>query len=731
MARKKVVEESKQIDATKMDQHMIDMPITDALTTNYMPYAMSVIVSRALPEIDGFKPAHRKLLYTMYLMRLQNKKIKSANIVGQTMQFNPHGDSSIYETMIRLSEGNETLLTPYVASKGNMGKHYSRDMAYAAYRYTEAGLTKISTELFDGINKNAVDMVDNYDGTKKEPVLLPVSFPNILAIPTLGIAVGMASNICSFNLKELCEATIEHIRHPKSDLLDIMPAPDFSTGGEIVYNKNEMKSIYQTGKGNIVIRSKYKVNPKKRIIEINEIPYTTSSEAIVDSVLVLCKSGKIKEIDDIRDDTDKNGMLITIEYKRSVDPDALMQKLFKNTPLQDTFSCNFNMLIDGKPRVLGVYEILDNWVKFRTGCIVRVLNHDVDAHKKELHLLKGLEKILANIDKAIKIIKNTEKDSEVVPNLMKAFKVDEIQGNYIADIKLRNINKEYILNRTKYIASLEAEIARLEKIISSDTEIKKIIIKKLQEIAKNNDYVKPRKTTINENAVVLTNNGSDNDVENYDIKLVITEHGYIKKIPAKSYKEDANIKMKDNDKIIKVLDAENIGDILVFTDKCNVYKCRLSEVADCKTNEFGEYVNNITNMESDENAIFITTTTSYEGNVVIGFENGKVCKYPLNVYATKTNRKKLVNAFFNGSKALSIFVVDNEAIFTMISSAKKKIIFNTELIPLKTTKTTQGVQTLRLSKGATAVSIQKIDTIAKKDEKFNITSIPAAGLVTK
>ena len=478
MARKKkdVQEVEKHTNTNKADQHLIEMPVSEALRANYMPYAMSVIISRAIPEIDGFKPSHRKLLYTMHTMHLYDKKVKSANIVGQTMQLNPHGDASIYETMVRLTTGNETLLTPFILSKGNMSKHYSRDMAFAAHRYTEAGLAKIATEIFEGINKNAVDMIDNYDGTKKEPRYLPVAFPNILATPTVGIAVAMASNICSFNLKELCEATIEHIKHPKSDLLDIMPAPDFPTGGEILYNRTSMQEVYNTGKGNIVVRSKYVVDKKKREITITEIPYTTTTEAIDEAVTALCKSGKIKEIDSINDSVDKNGMHMTIYYKRQVDPDELMKKLFKLTPLQDTFSCNFNVIIEGTPKVIGVYQILDEWIKFRMECLRREYTFDLDAATKKLHLLKGLEKILANIPKAIKIIMNTEKDSEVVKNLMSAFKIDEVQAEYIAEIKLRNINKEYILNRTKDIAELETKITKLEKIIDSDNEIKKAII---------------------------------------------------------------------------------------------------------------------------------------------------------------------------------------------------------------------------------------------------------------
>lgn len=732
MARaKKPKDENKSFNTANTDQYMQDMPVSEVLTENYMPYAMSVIVARAIPEIDGFKPAHRKLLYTMYGLKIFNKRIKCANIVGQTMQYNPHGDSSIYETLIRLSTGNEALITPFVNSKGNMGKYYSRDMAYAAYRYTEAGLTDIAKELFEGLSKNAVDMVDNYDGTLKEPSLLPTTFPNILAISTKGIAVGLASDICSFNLEELCNATIEHIKHPKADLLDIMPAPDFSTGGEILYNKAEMESIYRTGKGSIKIRSRYRVDKKARRIEIYEIPYSTTSEAIVEAIIALCQSNKIKDIETngVRDDTDKKGLLITIEYKRSVDPDELMKKLFRLTPLQSNYSCNFTVLIDNNPVVLGVYGILDEWIKFRKSCIIRELQFDLKKDKDKLHLLQGLQKILLNINKAIKIIRETEKEKEVVPNLMQAFKIDEIQADYIAEIKLRNINREYILNRTKDITSLEEEIAYLEKAINSDAEIKKIIIKKLQQIAKNDKYINPRKTGIIYDYQEADVSIEEAIVENYPVKIVTTEHGYIKKIAVKDFKENEDIKTKDDDNIKQIIDTQNIGEILVFTDKCNVYKYKIDDMNNCKLSDFGEYANNLVGMSDDEKVLFITATHDFKGMIFILFDNGKAAKIPINVYETKFNRKKLINSFSDKAKVFKIYHIEEDRDFTIKASNKKGFTFNSSLVTLKTTKSTQGMQLIRLNKDATIDSIHLLQPTEKK--KNEVDKIPSSGLMMK
>lgn len=716
----------REVNTANYDQHMIIKPVSDVLRENYMPYSMSVIMSRALPEIDGFKPSHRKLLYTMHLMGLKGTKTKSANIVGQTMKLNPHGDASIYETMVRLTTGNESLLLPLVESKGNMAKHYSRDMAYAAHRYTEAGLAKICKELFEGMNKNAVDMVDNYDGTMKEPVLLPVSFPNILVTPTMGIAVGMASQIASFNFREVCEATAAYIKNPKNTLFDIMPAPDFSTGGEILYDKAEMESIYNTGRGKVVIRSKYRVDKKNRVIEIYEIPYDTTAEAIVGKTLALMKAGTFKEINDIRDDTDKNGLVITIEYKAAADPDDIMKKMFKKTPAQCAFSCNFNLIVNGHPKVLGVYEILDEWVKFRVDCVRREKQFELNASKRTLHLLEGLAKILLNIKKAVNIIMNTEKDTDVVPNLMSSFKIDEEQAEYIAEIKLRNINKEYILNKTKDIEGLRNSIAELEKILSSDAEVKKIIVKKLQELAKNKDYVQERRSTIVYDYVEETG-GTEYEIENYPVKVAITEHGYIKKMLTKGYREDTELRTKDDDQIIKVFDSENAADLLIFTDKGNVYKCRMNDIMTCKPSDLGEYANNIAGMEDDEKVLFITATADYKGNIVIAFENGKVAKYPIDVYSTKTNRRRLINAFCVKDNIVSIHHMAEDGYIEMTNNNKKKIVFNTSLLMLKTTKTTQGVQVMRLAKGRAVTSAITVDEITDKHKKFIVESVPSAG----
>ena len=728
MPRRKKAEETESV-CLHPDQYMRDIPVSQVLTENYMPYAMSVIKSRALPEIDGLKPAHRKLLYTMYKMGLYGKKIKCANIVGQTMQYNPHGDASIYETLVRLTEANETLLTPFIASKGNFGKHYSRDMAYAAQRYTAAGLTEISKELFEGLNKNAVDMVDNYDGTKKEPVLLPTTFPNILAMPTLGIAVGMASNIPSFNLKELCEAAIEYAKNPASDLLDIMPAPDFTSGGELLYNREEMENIYRTGKGSIILRSKYTVDKKQRRIEITEIPYSTTSEAIVESIVDLCKSKKILEIDDVRDDTDKNGMVITIEYKRSCDPDVLMNKLFRLTPLQDTYNCNFTMLIDGNPVVLGVYDILNEWIKFRCQCIIRQSWFDLAAEKKKLHLYEGLQKIMLNINKAIKIIRETKLDKDVIPNLMQGFKIDEAQAEFIAEIKLRNINEEYILQKTKDIDQLKKHIAVLEKIVTDKKEQKKLMIKKLQEIIKNPAYIRERKTQIVTDYTVEKAGNTSAAVEDYEVKIIITEHGYIKKMLAKKFKSDAEVKIKEDDKVLRILDSNNTGEVLMFTNKGNVYKAKIDDLDICTNGEYGNFAGGLAELEPDEEIFYITATADFKGNMILVFANGKAAKFPLNAYETKQNRKKLINAFYTGEKLIMLQHVFDDVNIDMVSTAGKRLIINTSLINLKNSKTTMGVQVMRLTKGAELKQAKIVSDITGKSEKYVSDRIPVSGLL--
>lgn len=730
MARKKKeIEEVKDFDVTKYDQHMKEQDTGDMIETNYMPYGMSVIMSRALPDVrDGMKPSQRKVVYTMKNMNLTpGHKSKSANIAGATLRLNPHSDNSCYETMVRLTDNNETLLSPYVSGKGSFGKHYSRDMAFAASRYTEASLSSLGMELFKGINKNAVDMIDNYDGTMKEPVVLPVSFPAVLANPTLGIAVGFASNICSFNMKELCEATIEKIRHPKSDLLDIMKGPDFSTGGIILYDRNEMANIYNTGRGSIRVRSKYYVDKKKNRIEIKEIPYSTTAEAIVESVIALCKSGKIKEINDIRDDTDKKGLTITIEYKRSCDPDQLMLKLFKMTPLEDTFSCNFNVIVDGSPKCLGVYAILNEWIKFRKQSVIRMLTYDKNDLEHKLHLLRGLEKILLNIDKAIKIIKGTEKDEDVVPNLMKAFKIDEEQATYIADMKLRNINKEYILSRTAVINDVETQIAKLDKQISSDTEIKKIVISDLQNIIKK--FGIDRKSQIVDINDVETIS-DEPVVVNYDLNLYITEHGYVKKIATKSIAKDTEIKVKEDDIIKYTFTDDNSSDLLIFTDKANVYKIKVSDIPDCKPSEFGSFLSTLIGADETENIIYVTCTKDYTGEVLIAFENGKVARYPIGVYETKTNRKMLKNGFYNKDKIIFIDTIDKDECkyYILTDTKNKRLMFTNNDVALKTTKTTQGVQIIRLAKNVFAKECNIVKVNNKKTmEKLIPNNYPASG----
>lgn len=1040
---KKNTDERKQYDESKAI--ISDEKVSDVLRTNFMPYAMSVIVSRAIPEIDGLKPSHRKLLYTMYKMGLlTGNRTKSANVASQTMLLNPHGDAANYETMVRMTDDNETFLTPLVDSKGNMGKHYSRDMAFSASRYcvtgntlistdrglipikeienvgknkekdidisvksmggainkaskifnsgvhdtfrvilangmsvegtvnhpllvlengnrhewkiiqdlkkgdvcvvdvdqtnplfgnydnldeakllgilysdtyidsdvknikdfadditmnaenrifvfrnnkvkksrkevppyvlqgtkefqveflknlfdldgeiveiggnhcismksesrrflaqlqvvlatnfglyteigkvkgtqeyaltvpqhvigffrsaigfisedknraldelklsfdenvinylvsryayipvkdivptgqkevysvkvesechsfsangfinhnTEAKLSKVAEEFFKGINKNTVDFVDNYDATSKEPVLLPVTFPNILANPTQGIAVGMASNIPSFNLKELCDAAIMRIQKPKGDILTVMQGPDFTTGGYILYEDDVMRQIYNTGKGAIRLRAKYKVDKKNSVIEITEIPFSTTAEAIIEGIVDLIKKGKIKEINDVRDEIDKNGFKIAIDYKRTSDPDILMKKLFKATKLEDFFSCNFNVLIDGYPRTIGVYEILDEWIKWRRTCVKRETEFDLAKEEKELHLLRGLEKILLNINKAIKIIRETEKDEDVVPSLMAGFKIDEAQANYVADIKLRNLNKEYLINKTKNIADLEKDIERLKGVIGSEKEIDKIIVKTLQEIAKK--YGKPRKTEIipyEENTITV-----DHIIEDYPIKICRTKEGYIKKLAMSSLKNSPELKVKDEDEIVQEYETTNKTEIIFFTNKCNVYKVYAYSLRDCKPSEFGEYINNILEMDRDEDVIYMCPINCGE-NVLMGFENGKVAKFPLSSYETKNNRKKLINAFYSGSKVLDIYITDRDKEFGMTNSRGKLLVFNTKDIPLKALKTTQGIQVIRLAGKAVATSFKPVEEYNLESKVgFGYKTLPAAG----
>ena len=719
MARKKK-EEPKPII-----ENIQNVSAPEVLKNNFMPYAMSVIVSRAIPEIDGLKPSHRKILYTMYEMGLLNGgRTKSANVAARTMLLNPHGDASAYEAAVRLTQHNDTLLTPLIDGKGNFGKHYSRDMAYAASRYTEMKLMPVAAEFFRAIRKNTVDFVDNYDSTRKEPTLLPVTFPNILANPTEGIAVGMASSIPSFNLIELCEATIMRIQHPRSNIAEVMPGPDFTTGGMLLLQPETMDEIYRTGKGTITLRAKYTVDTKARIIEVNEIPYSTTAEAIIDGIISLIKAGKISEISDVRNEIGLHGFRLAIDYKRSVDPDALMKKLYRLSKLQDSYSCNMTVLINGHPRQMGVTEILDEWIKWRRVCVVRELYYDYQKKARELHLLEGLAKVLLDIDKAIRIIRKTEKDEDVVPNLMKGFGITEDQANFIAEIKLRNLNKDYILNKTQAIEQLKADLQQIDKQLRSEKEIDKIIVRTLREIQKK--YGIPRKTEIVTDYEDVTVPAVE-EKPDYPVKVYVTREGYVKKIALTSIKNDPEIKFKEGDDVINIYDSFNSKELLVFTDKQAVYKVNLSELKDSKPSDIADYINNICEIEADESIIKACTSDAGE-NVLIGFENGKVAKFPLSVYETKQNRKKLVNAFGSAAKALRICIIKEDEDFAIQSSAGKLLVFDSSRVPLKTTKTTQGVQVIRLAKGQTAFSFGRVREFRiRKKEDYRSANIPAAG----
>ncbi len=727
MARKKNIEEEIIVSAPISEQ-----PICETLEKNYMPYAMSVIVSRAIPEIDGLKPAHRKLLYTMYKMGLLGGKLtKSANVVGQTMKLNPHGDAAIYETMVRLTRGNEALLHPLVESQGNFGKQYSRDMAYAASRYTEVRLEPICEELFGDINKNTVKFVDNYDGELKEPTLLPAAFPNIIVNPNQGIAVGMASNICSFNLREACEATIACMKDENADLSEIMKAPDFSMGAYLIYNKEEMQKIYETGRGSFRLRAKYTYDKQNNCIEINEIPYTTTSEAIIGKIMELIKANKLREISDARDETDLSGFKITLDLKRGVNPDELMLKLFKLTPLDDTFSCNFNILINGSPVVLGVNAILCEWIKFRMGCIKNALRYDIEKKSDKLHLLNGLKKILLDIDKAISIIRHTEKEADVVPNLMTGFSIDKIQAEYVAEIKLRNLNREYILNRTAEIEKLLEEIEELNKILSSDREVKKVIEKQLKNIAKK--YGQDRKTEII-SADELESYNVEEHIEDYPLTMFITKEGYLKKVSAQSLRSTTTEhKLKEDDYIFQTIETTNKSEVLVFTNRSNCYKFRTYDIADSKVSAMGEYIPTLLGFDADEKVVYTIVTTDYSGNVLFAFENGKMAKVPVSCYATKTNRKKLIGAYSDKSPLCSVLYLDEEKYIVAFSDTSKALYLNTEKIPLKATKSTQGVQVMTMRKrGSKLTSVVEAKySKLEKPEQYSSRNIPAAGGVIK
>jgi len=707
----------------------IDQPITETLEKNFMPYAMSVIVSRAIPEIDGFKPSHRKILYTMYKMKLlKGARTKSANIVGQTMKLNPHGDQAIYATMVRLSRGNEALLLPYVDSKGNFGKITSRDMAFAAPRYTEAKLDEVCEELFKDIDKNTVDFVDNYDGSMQEPTLLPTTFPNILANPNKGIAVGMASNFPSFNLKELCEATIAFIQNPGVDITEIMPAPDFPTGGDLIHNKTDMHKIYDSGMGSFKIRGKIDYIKSENMLEITEIPYTTTVEQIIEKIVELIKAGRIKEINDIRDETDLKGLKIAIDLKRGTDHEKLISKLFKFTTLEDSFSCNMNLLINGRPRVLGIKAILMEWLLFRRNCITRSALFDIARLNEKLHLLYGLQKVLLDIDKAIRIIRETEQEKEVVPNLMLSFGIDEVQANYVADIRLRNLNKEYILNRVSEIEGLEEETRKLDELSKNEKKIDKVIVKELQTIIKK--YALPRKTRlISEHEVVQ--HVAEAHVEDYNLKVFFTAHNYLKKVTLVSLRSSGDHKIKEEDEILQEIDGTNKDEIIFFTNKCNAYKMRMHEIEDHKVSSLGVYLPNILELEPDEEVLYCVLTNDFKGFMIFGFENGKVARVPLEAYRTKTNRKKLVKAYGDEAKIVRMHYFEEEGDLTMVRESSKEIraiVFNTSLITEKVTKNTRGIQVFRMKKGSIITALLKSEHHPFDDnEKYRITDIPKSG----
>lgn len=737
MAKRKPKTESKKKQVNNpnvigLHSEVTQQPITQTLESNYMPYAMSTNVSRAFPEIDGFKPSHRKLLFTMYKMGLlKGDRQKSANIVGQTMKLNPHGDSAIYETMVRLATGNEALLAPFVESKGNFGKYYSGDLSYAASRYTEAKLAPICAEIFKDIDKDPVDFVDSYDGAMKEPRLLPTTFPNILVSSNKGIGVAMASDICGFNLNEVCTATIHFLEDPECDLLEYMPMPDFSTGGEIIYRREEMERIFETGLGSFQIRSRWRYLPKERIIEVYEIPYTTKTDVIIERIIKLSKEGKVREITDIRDETDLSGLRIAIDLKRGVDPEQLMAKLFRSTTLQDSFSCNFNVLVDGYPRVMGVRQILHEWVAWRIESTRRRMNFDLNKKTERLHLLHGLEAILLDIDKAIAIIRNTKLESEVVPNLMKGFGIDEVQAEFVAELKLRNINEEYILNRTKDIERLEADIAELNDTLASESKIKKVISDELAAV--NKKHVMPRRTgKIDPSEVVEVS--LEPEVEEYPVTMMLSREGYLKKMTDRVLKKASSLKYKDGDGPFMEFPSSNTHELLVFTDRSQVYKCKIASFEDTKSAQLGSYLPTDLEMDPDESVTWVIDPEDYKADVLFVFENGRVARVALAGYATKTNRKRLKNAIYGGSKLLYAAVLKEERDLALVSSDYRLMNFNTSLLKTKTTTSTQGVQAFTVKGSRTVTAVGKAeDFLGGKSsiKKFCAESLPSSGAPMK
>ena len=709
---------------------VLEQPITDTLELNYMPYAMSVIISRAIPEIDGFKPSHRKLLYTMYKMGLlTGARTKSANIVGQTMRLNPHGDAAIYDTLVRLSKGYGALLTPFIDSKGNFGKVFSRDMACAASRYTEAKLAPICAEVFRDIDRDTVDFVDNYDSTVKEPTLLPTSFPNVLVSANTGIAVGMASNICGFNLEEVCRAAIEYIDDPNCDLTQTLKAPDFPTGGELIYNAAELESIYNTGRGSVKVRACWRYIKDGNLIEITEIPYSTTAEAIIDKVAELMKSNKLRDISDMRDETDLSGLKLTIDLKRGVEPDKLMARLFKQTPLMDSFSCNFNILIAGVPRVMSVRDILEEWTAWRADCVKRRVYSELQKKKDKLHLLRGLQKILLDIDKAIAIIRATEEESEVVPNLMIGFGIDERQAEYVAEIKLRNINREYILKRTEETGELEREIGELEETLRSKQRIDAIIVRELKDVIKK--YGEKRNTKIIYEDEIETFD-TEEHFEDYAVNIFMSHEGYFKKITPLSLRMGGEHKYKDNDGPFISFEAQNKNELLVFTDKQQVYKARMRDFEDTKASNLGTYLPTALEMDEGENVIYLLDPGDYSGHILFFFENGKAARVELSTYATKTNRKKLTGAYSDKSQICKVLPLYEDTELVIYSNDERAVIFSSSLLAPKTTRSTQGVQVLSLKRGRMMVNAMPLDqTPIEMPSRYRVRAIPAAGAPLK
>ena len=708
---------------------MVEQPITETLEKNYMPYAMSVILSRAIPEIDGFKPSHRKLLYTMYKMGLLTAaRTKSANVVGQTMRLNPHGDAAIYETMVRLSRGYEALLYPYVDSKGNFGKAYSRDMAYAASRYTEVKLEKICQELFADIDKDTVDFVDNYDATMKEPKLLPVTYPGILVNANMGIAVGMASSICPFNLGEVCETAIGLINNPEHDIASTLTAPDFPGGGYILYNKAELDKIYATGRGSVTVRSRYTYDKQNNCIDITEIPSTTTIEAIMDKVIDLIKAGKIREIADMRDETDLSGLKITIDLKRGADPDKLMQKLFRLTPLEDNFSCNFNVLVGGMPKVMGVRELLGEWIAFREDCVKRRIFFDLNKKKEKLHLLRGLEKILLDIDKAIRIVRETEEEREVVPNLMIGFGIDEIQAEFVAEIRLRQLNREYILKRTDEIDELEKDIAEMEAILQSRRKIRSVIISELRQVIKK--YSQPRKSILifpsDEPQEV-----EEDDTPDYPVNLFFTREGYFKKITNQSLRMSGEQKLKEGDSIIQEVAATNRSELLFFTDQFQVYKTTAADFDDTKASVLGDYLPAKLGMDAGEIPVCMVVTTDYQGDLLFAFENGKVARVPLSAYATKNRRRKLARAYSDKSRLVQVLHLTGEQELLFTSTDTRMLLVHSGLIPAKVTKDSQGVAVMALKKKQLLASAQLYQGNFADPKRYTVRTLPGSGALPK